>query len=710
MFLHPPDIVKEDIITLPVKIRRTGLSYAPSTIGSTRTYEAPIFNLGEVRIASEVDSFVKRAISKHTDVILKEGWYLDGDPDAIGYIKKRLSLMGFMTHKPWDILLQEICDNFVKYHNVFLIKGRLKKGEVLPGLRLMGVNGLTPISGYFQIPPPTVMVSRTRVGNDIKSWKQVIGYAPRTSTGVVTISTSGSTNEIEIKPANMVHFYKDREEGEIFGFPFILPSITDVKILREVEEHILNLIYLYSHPVMTWKVGTQDKPGSDAEMQVAEDRLKDGPISGVFVIPGNQDVEIKGASQRAIEAYSYLQYFKSRVFTGLGTSSSQMGEGDTTNRSAAASIGEEFFDRIRGYHRTLSSFINSLVIDELLLEGGYDIFDRSKKCWFGFNDPDVTTKIKKENAEVQKYTNYLTTETEARSAMGYHPMTDEMRADTFMERVKKVLAIIQAVDEPYGGSDSAKAAANKNKTQPSNQSGTQQAPKPRRGSTKASLDASEGTIVSEDKESSYVKKLRHVFELTRNDIIDMVADSFDPSRSKIELHRAGLIFQLSEDDIAGIMQKELLNLYSNGIENVAKDLNRTPISHEEIMRLFNDLVEMYTEDWKNFHKYIFTRLETNLTNVKTKEEAALSARAVFDSLQYLVGFKGKTHMYKSWNMGYAVMAYHFGETEVVIEHHSDCAKCNEIDKIKLTGNLLYIMSPFHYSCECNVKVVSRSSK
>jgi len=493
----------------PKRVKKVGLSYAPPQTGiggATRTYEAPLFDLNEVRVACEIDSFVRRAINRHVDAFMKQGYAIKGNPKTVKYLRKRFQTMAMMTGKPFRTFLGEAAADFVKYHNVFLAKGRLDPNTRIPGMpKLKGITDKQPISAFFKLAPPTISVARKRVGNETLMWMQTVGEpVPKLTAigkGSFQKTLNKEPNRILFKPANMVHFYKDREEGEIYGTPFVLPCIPDVKTLREVEQYAVELVHLFSNPIVEWRVGTEERPGEKEDIEDARSEAELGPVSGIYVIPGDQKIEVHAASA-GTDVIKFLEYFEKRVFTGLGTSQTQMGRGDTSNRSTARSMEDEFMDRIRGYHAEFAAFFNELIVNELLMEAGIDPMDETVTAWIEFHDPDVNRQILIENQEIQKFTNYMITRTEGRRNMGYDPLEDADRHDTYMGLIKMPLAIIQAVDEPFtpeakdalkkstgigsfttnppdnstskpsGGSSDTKTKTPDNKTRPKNQHGT----------------------------------------------------------------------------------------------------------------------------------------------------------------------------------------------------------------------------------------------
>ena len=120
------------------------------------------------------------------------------------------------------------------------------------------------------------------------------------------------------------------------------------------------------------------------------------PTDGGIVTPERHEIKVIGAEGEAIKAGEYLKYFEARVFTGLGVSATMMGRGDTANRSTADNMTSEMHDRIKAFQEVLSTFVNEFMIQELLLEAGYDPLENEEhRVFFRFNEIDTEPDQKK---------------------------------------------------------------------------------------------------------------------------------------------------------------------------------------------------------------------------------------------------------------------------------------------------------------------------
>ena len=139
----------------------------------------------------------------------------------------------------------------------------------------------------------------------------------------------------------------------------------------------------------------------------------------------NEKTEIKaiGSEGTAINMQPYLNYFEQRVFSALGVSAAQMGRGGA--KQDADSMEQQVHDTVKFIQRMLSEFVEKKMLMELLLEGGFNPFEKDSYVDYVFEEISLETKIKKENHEINKYQSNVTTFPEARRRMGLKDESDD---------------------------------------------------------------------------------------------------------------------------------------------------------------------------------------------------------------------------------------------------------------------------------------------
>lgn len=276
------------------------------------------YDLALINRIEDTDSYVSQAFIKKIGLMFKEGYdFVGPDPKTVQYVKTRFSQIARATGISTDELLRMIGTALVKKSNGFLVKARKESasgGKVrsIPG----GNRELQPVAGYF-IMPAELMWYEADIQGIILRWK---------------IRLPDGRFQY-FKPEDVVHFYFNRKEGFIYGTPTIQSVIDDIRSLRKIEENIELLVYQHLFPLFHYKVGTDDMPASvdeqgNDEIEVARHAIREMPAEGGLVTNHRHTVELIGAENRSLRAEGYLEHFKKRVFSGLGISAVDMGEGE----------------------------------------------------------------------------------------------------------------------------------------------------------------------------------------------------------------------------------------------------------------------------------------------------------------------------------------------------------------------------------------------
>lgn len=368
--------------------------------GRGENLQPPEYDLDEIKRACESDSYIKMSLMKYSYMLFKAGYKLESENEAASdYVKTRLNIMGFATNKPIDILLQECGDDLIKYSNAIIIKSRVK--TVIPGVKAVGFFKDQPVGGYFRVDPSTISIDRDEHGT-IKKYVQ---------------SVDGEEKKFD--PVDVIHIYLDREAGNSFGTPRIIAALEDVKLLRRVEGNIATMIYRFSMPLFQWIIGLA-QPGYQAtnkEIEEAKAEIDNMALDGTIITNEKTQIKVVGAEGSALNAEGYLKYFEQRVFSALGVSESQMGRGGA--KQDADSMESQAHDTVKHIQRTMSIFLQEYLINELLLEGGFNpIINEDDKVRFVFNEINIDTKIKVENHEMAKFQSNMITFEEMRRSLG----------------------------------------------------------------------------------------------------------------------------------------------------------------------------------------------------------------------------------------------------------------------------------------------------
>ena len=414
-------------------------------------FEEPDFDMEDIENAYNTDSYVRQGVDKYVDQIFKEGYSFYGkDVNTVEYLKLRLEYIAEATETPTNQFLMDIAEDLVKYGNCMIVKSRSNDVNLLPqGVNVQGLGGKDPVVGYFCANPSTMTVMRDEHGV-ITKWKQ------ETDAG-----------EQEFNPEDVIHFYYKRPKGNAYGTSFLVPVLDDIRALRQAEENVLKMMYRNIYPFHHVKVGTEDQPGTEKEVDKIIEEINNMDVEGGIVT--TERVTITPiASDKVIDAEPYLRYMEDRVFSGMGIPAIMWGRGDTANRSTGDNMTSEMADRIRAITKIIEMFFNSFIVKELLMEGGYDpVLNPDQVAELKFHDNDVDVKIKKEVHAIYKYEHNAITEDEMRELLGMDPIADTDREKLFVELITretlKLQAELNAESDSSDSSTGSKETNNKEK-------------------------------------------------------------------------------------------------------------------------------------------------------------------------------------------------------------------------------------------------------
>lgn len=446
-------------------VKKIGLRMGDIT---SKDFEDPEYDLSQIQLGYDTDSYIRQGVDKYIDQIFKEGYdFHSKNEQAASYIRLRLAYMAEVTKMPTKQLLIEIAEDVVKYSNSFTAKARAKDiNQLPPNLNITGIGGAEPVSGYFPLNATTIKLKRDKNGT-------VNGYQQE---------VTGGDNPVKFKTEDVIHIFYKREKGQAFGTPFLWPVLDDVRALRQAEENVLRMMYRNIHPFNHVQVGSDNHPATATEIEDVQDALDNMEVDGGIVTSSR--VNIKPiASDQVINAEPYLRYIEDRVFSGMGIPATLFGRGDSANRSTSDNQTSEMSDRIKAIQKTVESFINEFMIKELLMEGGYDpVLNPDDNVVFRFKENDVDSMIKYENHVIFKFEHSAITESEMRSMLSMDPIADSDRQ--LLNRNLSIESQIELSNRTAQSSNNtnstessgaSKEATNKNK--PANQYGEKKSPK-----------------------------------------------------------------------------------------------------------------------------------------------------------------------------------------------------------------------------------------
>lgn len=635
------------------------------------------------------DSYVSESVRKHKELLLKSGYHFRWrNEQSYLYLQQRLAYMEAATGIPTNLLFQGIIDDLMRYGNCFMIKARAKKGVGLPpGIPATPIlPAKEPIAGYFRMSPATVTIERDEYGH-AKKYKQ----------------TSGN-EEKEFAEHDVIHIHIDKMAGKAFAEPYFAPAIEDVRLLRKIEENVAILLYKHIFPLIMYKVGMAE-PGKEAtqeEIDDAQAQLESLSNDSGIVLPERHVIE--GLKVDVIDVKPYLTYFEDRVLAGLDLSKIDIGRGDTANRNTADAMSSQKVDRVKGWQQQIAPQIDKMIIDELLIEGGFDPLINSEfDIDFVFNEIENEKKMALENHATQLWMNNGITFEEYRQELGRDPVADEARLYiSFIGGIQSEQAIAQTTAAAAAKSEN---GAVDNKNQPENQHGKKAAAK--EGSN-VSIELKENKTYNLSE--SAMKSLKILENLLEDALFDIKQYANATISGKIKSNVAPLS--------NGLLEKKFLIATKSAINGLlieGSDIYLNEFSHgtRGNVRRQNDFVLEYASEW--FEK-LSKDIKSDTDKILSSDESSTYKVSMIQVK--IERYRGRIQQFvdyishKTVNYGYLLTASYNQEGTIYIESDNGCGYCKSMADTRISTKLLsdyeekalfYKLPPYHSNCKCQIR-------
>lgn len=458
----------QTILSSPGRVKRVGSKSISYTERHRGIWFKPEYDLDEIQIAQDTDGYLFRAIKKKVNRFLTAGWEIVGTKkEVVDYVKTRLREIEYTSQTPWNILLKQTATDLFRFSNCMWVKARNLDSSSGKSRKIFDGKEVDPVAGYFILPFETLSFKTKRNG-EIKKVRQRMP----------------SGDEKFFSPDQVIHFFDNRKPGFAMGTPEITPVLDDIALLRRIEENVEDLLESNLYPLFHYTVGSDSMPERYSpegikETDIVKNTIDYMPAGGIYVSDHRHKIEAIGSEGRALRIEGYLDYFKKRVFAGLGLSSVDMGEGDTANRSTAHSLSQSAILDVEALQELMKTFLEFYVFNELLLEGGFDPLEPENKIEIKFGVIDREARSKLENQTIQLFLNNLISENEARKKLGMPPDVD--KEDTNFKLYQEPLALLKVM----GPFTAASQALSESKTSSINKEGVNKEEKENIKSTKS---------------------------------------------------------------------------------------------------------------------------------------------------------------------------------------------------------------------------------
>jgi len=403
------------------------------------------YDLPTIANALQIDGLLQRIVNIYVENIMKNGYEMTSKNDkAQIYVRRRIKEMEQLTSVKLFETMTTAARQMVSYGNAYIIKVRGDVSMIGKEYKLYNKT-VKPVIGMFVADATTIRYEVNSKGRIVKYLQTVRG------------------NEVEFNPEDVIHIAYNKIPGCYSGLSPICAVLDDLRALRKLEEEIEILGFQYSIPLYLYKVGTDNHPAQQGEIDAVKMTVNSMPTYGIMCVPHTHHMESVTSDHDSVDIMGFVQHFKKRIYASLGVSPIAMGDSDTSNRSTARALDFIMQNTVKSYQQIMQNKIEQELINELLIEGKFNL--TMVECIMHFPEIDLENQIKFETNEIQKFLNNLTTRSESRMAMDYDIAIDDK--DTYMNLIQIPLAKSAAKVAETGA-----AKTNASLSRPKNQHGT----------------------------------------------------------------------------------------------------------------------------------------------------------------------------------------------------------------------------------------------
>jgi hypothetical protein len=386
-----------------------------------RTFHGPVHNLAEIARIMDIEAYVNQSVRKHREQILKEGYTFTGEDEAmVEYVRNRIFEIELASGCIFEEIIRDYATSLVAFGTSFLVKKRDRNRSSGKEIRMYGKT-LEPIAAVFHMDPTSVTVSLNEYGHPTQ-WRQ-------------EISRSASSENVRFySNSEIICATVDKKPGFVFGTPYILPVIDDVRALRKLEEIAEIIARKYAFPSVHWQVGDEKMPpeiydDNSTELDLVRREIENMTPEGGIVTSHRVKHEVIASADSMYDLTPLIGYYEARVLGGLRLSPTDLGRGDVSKASANVSS-RSLQDSSRDFQAILEAKLTYDLILPLLLEGGFDV-NRENMVHFKFPMIDREEERANQQHGADLCNSSVITCTEyRRDYLNKKALTDEEKMDT----------------------------------------------------------------------------------------------------------------------------------------------------------------------------------------------------------------------------------------------------------------------------------------
>lgn len=589
------------------------------------TFHPPMHDLSEVARAIDTEALLARSIQKHREIILKEGHTMfSKNREVLDYVKNRLREFEFVTGVTTESVIRDITTNLVSFSTAFLVKKRDSKRSTGYAYRRHGKR-LEPIAGIFPMDPTSTLVEQNKAGRPIR-WKQEI-----------------DGQEVFHNADDVIDITIDRKSGFVYGTPYCVPVLDDIRALRRLEELVELITSKWLFPLFQYTVGTDEMPASYIELpdgtqvdevDIVRAQIQEMPTEGGIVTPHTHAIQLIGAEGQVLDINQYLAHFQNRVMMGLRLSGIDVGQGDTANRGTAQVMNKNMVDAVKDFQCVIADQITAKLFDELVLEGGYDL-NEENRVYFRFPTPDREELRAQQNHGTALFQSSLITIDEFRiEYLNKEPLTDEELAErTYYGLFEKPMQEMNAeldmakikVAAAKGGGSAGGSSSSSSST------------------TKSSPGPSKAVTIKTNPENQF-GRLPTAPRFPKNDYMGDVLDAFDSLKTNyLRTKDLKTEYDKFSNRVSASARRFLRDYIDMGLDEAAEQLGIERNSKED---------KFYERFFLKTVKNDLLKLNRQFNIVLSQSNDNAAVMATFDTYEIRLKFFSDRHLTMAYRYGF----------------------------------------------------------
>lgn len=385
--------LSEKLMTSIKKVFKTAfsnnLNFFGNKLGFKNNIDEIIYIISN---AKKTDGYIARASKNFLQQSLKTGFYFDGtDNDFALKINEKFENLVLRSGYSVRGFLRECLKNYIDFSNVYIYKNYTvdkNKQEYLSQILVM----------------PSVGWSISKViGTRVTEWKYDNGSESKTFTD-----------------EQIIHLTFNKESHEVFGTPFMMPTLEDVQLLREIESRAFEDYFDSTIKKTVVLVGDKNMPATENQLNEARRTMYESGDSNDIVISGICKVDI--LQPIYVNPSTVLTTSKERVMSGLQSSATQMGVSGSAGRQDADTQNSNTNLSVEDFQENLEDALNPTLIRELIVEETGKEIDLKTKVEFKFLQT-FNEQERKEKHYTHLFVQGILDIDEARNSIGRNPNT-----------------------------------------------------------------------------------------------------------------------------------------------------------------------------------------------------------------------------------------------------------------------------------------------